>query len=155
MNTDLVKPALSGAIGTTCMTLFSIITSEKKKRQFREYEILTMLLKEFPVSKSNRVALGWIAHYLTGIAFNVANQKLLKLLKTKPTLLNGILLGVANGIIGIVIWKTIFKIHPSPPAISLNRYLPHLMLAHLIFGAFSNVSMRGSVEGSPKTLKAY
>lgn len=143
MNNNLAKSAISGVMGTTFMTLFSIITSEKKNRQFREHEILSMLLKAFPVEKSNRVAIGWIAHYMTGVAFNTVNQSILRKLEKSPTFFNGLLLGAVNGTIGIAIWKTIFELHPNPPKISLNRYLAHLMLAHLVFASMANVTMKG------------
>ena len=152
MNNDLVKSAISSVIGTTFMTIFSIVTSEKKDRQFREPEILSKLLEVFPLNKSNRVALGWIAHYLTGMTFNMANQAILNKLKTSPTFFNGLLLGGFNGAIGVAIWKAIFEAHPSPPRISLNRYLAHLMFAHLIFAALANVSMKGVNKVSTKEI---
>lgn len=152
MNVDLVKPSISGAIGTSIMSLFSTVTSEKKHRQFREHEILAMLLKPLPLSKRNRLVLAWLGHYAIGIGFNTINQTLLKSLRKKPGFLNGLLVGAANGLIGIAVWKTIFALHPSPPKISLNRYLAHLMLAHLVFGAFSNISMKGISKNTSKAL---
>lgn len=142
MSAELLKPALSGAIGTTFMTVFSSLVSEKKKRQFREHELLSDLLNVFPIEKNNRIRLALAGHYSTGMAFNIANQWILRKMKAKPTLLNGILLGALNGAIGIAVWKTIFEIHPSPPKISLKRHLAHLLLAHLIFGTLSNAGMR-------------
>lgn len=151
MTNDLVKSALTGVIGTSFMTLFSIITSEKKNRQFKEPEILGMLLKNLPINKGNRIAIGWIAHYLTGVAFNVVNQNILKKLHSSPTFFNGLLLGAVNGAVGVAIWKAIFEAHPNPPKISMNRYLAHLMLAHLIFAALSNVSMKKVTDQSEYT----
>jgi hypothetical protein len=152
MNNNLAKSAISGVMGTTFMTLFSIITSEKKNRQFREHEILSMLLKTFPIQKSNRVALGWLAHYMTGVAFNTINQYVLRKLQKTPTFFNGLMLGAANGAIGIAVWKTIFEIHPNPPKISLNRYLAHLMLAHLVFASMANVTMKRVTQAPTKEL---
>ena len=152
MNVDLVKPSLSGAIGTTCMTLFSVMSSEKKHRQFKEHEILAILLKPLPLSKNKRLALAWLGHYAVGIGFNTLNQTLLKSLRKKPGFFNGLLLGAANGLIGIAIWKTIFALHPKPPKINLNRYLAHLMLAHLVFGAFSNISIKGISKNTSNEL---
>jgi len=143
MNNVLIKSAITGAIGTSFMTLLSIITSEQKGRQFREPEILGSLLKPLPLNKNSRLAIGWIAHYITGMGFNMVNQALLKKIKTSPTLFNGLLLGAANGAVGIAIWKAIFEVHPSPPRISQQKYLAHLLLAHIVFAAFSNISMKG------------
>jgi hypothetical protein len=152
MNVDLVKPSLSGAIGTTCMTIFSVVSSEKKNRQFREHEILAKLLEVFPIDKTNRVALAWLGHFGMGMGFNTINQALLKSINKRPTFLNGLLLGAANGLVGIAVWKAIFALHPSPPKINLNRYLAHLMLAHLVFAAFSNISMKGITKNTTRAM---
>jgi hypothetical protein len=155
MTLDLVKPALAGAVGTTGMTLFSIVTSERKKHQFREHELLSELLKITPLSKNSHASMGWIGHFITEIIFNTINQNVLKAMKKRPDILNGLILGAVNGLVGIAIWKMIFELHPSPPKINLTRYLSHLMLAHLVFAVLSNVSTKGLVEKSPETLNAY
>lgn len=144
MNSHVLKSAASSIPGTTGMTVFSILTSQKKHQQFREHEILSALLKIFPLNERTRNALAWTGHYGMGMAFNVINQQLLKKLKGSPTFLNGLLLGAVNGAIGITIWKIIFELHPSPPKINLNRYLAHLMIAHLVFAGLSNVSMKSA-----------
>jgi hypothetical protein len=144
MSSQILKSAASSVPGTTGMTIFSILTSQKKQEQFREHEILAALLKIFPLNDKARMTLAWAGHYGVGMAFNTINQQLLKKLKSSPTLLNGILLGAVNGAVGITIWKLIFMLHPSPPNINLNKYLSHLMIAHLVFGALSNFSMKSS-----------
>lgn len=144
MNSHVLKSAASSIPGTTGMTVFSILTSQKKHQQFREHEILSALLKIFPLNERTRNTLAWTGHYGMGMAFNVINQQLLKKLKGSPTFLNGLLLGAVNGAIGITIWKIIFELHPSPPKINLNRYLAHLMIAHLVFAGLSNVSMKSA-----------
>lgn len=150
MNNDLLKSAVSGVIGTTFMSLFSVLTSETKKEQFKEHQILSDLLKKVPLNKNNRLALGWIAHYLTGVSFNMANQAILNKLKTSPTFFNGLLLGALNGAVGIAIWKAVFEAHPSPPNINLKKYLAHLVLAHLVFASLANVSMKSVTKKSEK-----
>ncbi len=142
MSSQLLKSAVSSIPGTTGMTFFSILTSQKKNEQFREHEILSALLKIFHLNEKSRKTLAWAGHYGMGMSFNVVNQQILKKLKISPTLLNGVLLGAANGAVGIMIWKLIFKLHPSPPNINLNKYLAHLMIAHLVFAALSNISMK-------------
>lgn len=142
MNSQLIKSAALSVPGTTGMTVFSILTSKKKHQQFREHEILSALLKIFPFTEKTRNILAWAGHYGMGMAFNAINQQMLKKIKSSPTLLNGLLLGAANGAIGITIWKIIFELHPSPPKINLNRYLAHLMIAHLVFAGLSNLSMK-------------
>lgn len=151
MNLDLVKPALTGVFGTAGMTMFSEVTTQKKNHQFREHEILSELLKVAHLKKNNRLALGWAGHFMTGMVFNIINQRILKAITLKPSILNGLLFGAANGLVGIAIWKVIFELHPSPPKINLPRYLGHLMLAHLVFAVLSNISMNGMAEESLKT----
>jgi hypothetical protein len=152
MTSLLAKSAASSIMGTTGMTIFSILSSQKKNQQFREHEILAALLKILPINSRHRMALAWAGHYGMGMAFNMVNQLLLKKLKSSPTLLNGLLLGAANGVIGVTVWKTIFELHPSPPKINVNHYLSHLMLAHLVFAALSNVSMKSADKLSNKAL---
>ena len=51
--------------------------------------------------------------------------------KLKPSLPSGAVLGLLSGIIGIGSWKTVFKVHPNPPAKNLNKYFGHLILARV------------------------
>jgi hypothetical protein len=150
MNDNLIKSAVSDIIGSTFMSLFSELITEKKQEQFKQHHILSHLIRKMPLNQDNRLAVGWIAHYLTGVSFNVANQTIINKLRTSPTFFNGLLLGALNGSAGIAIWKAAYEPHPSSPNIRLNKYLAHLVLAHLIFASLANVSMKGISNNQEK-----
>jgi hypothetical protein len=127
---------VSGLIGTSAMTAFSYLVSEKQGRYFKEPEILNDLLyRLLKVNKSGREPLsGFLAHYTTGALFSTIYHILPKEKDLLRELGKGLVSGLALGLAGIAIWKTVFKLHPDPPAIHLKDYLGHLIAAHLVFG---------------------
>lgn len=134
------KKILSSAIvGTSAMTLFSYIVSEIEKENFREPEVLAKLVKKLPVDldKTERLIAGWIGHYGIGAVFTAFYDQLWGRKVIKPGIGSGLLFGVLGGLAGVIIWKVTFMIHPRPPAKDLEDYFKHLLLAHLVFGAFS------------------
>ncbi|WP_194776254.1 hypothetical protein [Pararhodonellum marinum] len=140
----LVKSAISG---TSAMTLFSYLVSEKKEENFREPVILADLLSRLSPSlrKSDAIIEGWGLHYLVGLMFAFGYHKLWQTGKVKPGILSGSLLGAASGVAGILVWKTVFKLHPNPPAKNLKKYFGHLLLAHVVFGAFAGMGYKSKV----------
>ncbi|MEO5572714.1 MAG: hypothetical protein ABIT08_06975 [Bacteroidia bacterium] len=136
---------LSSAIaGTSAMTLFSYLVSESKNKNFREPEILSQLIKRLPIqnSKTSADISGWCAHYTVGIIFVALYHELWKETKIKPSITSGITLGALSGLVGIGTWQGIFGMHPNPPSKNLKKYFKHLMIAHMVFGAFSAISYK-------------
>lgn len=141
MNTSVVKKiVLSGMAGTTTMTLYSYFLSKKKEKRFREPQILNYLIygKEEimmgSAEKSRLLLPGFVIHYGTGILFSSFYHLLWKKKVKAGTVKSGIGCGLTLGLVGISIWKSVFKIYPNPPKIDLNSYLGQLIIAHLIFG---------------------
>ena len=130
---------LSAAVlGTTAMTLFSYLISDKKKKNFLEPDVLSQLINRIvPIDKDHAELAGWGSHYSTGVIFATAYAKLLEVTKMKPTLLSGLLFGTGSGLLGMLAWKLTFKGHPNPPIKDLKGYLGHLLLAHMVFGTFA------------------
>lgn len=128
--------------GTSAMTLFSYLISEAKNKQFREPEILAILIQRlFPnVPKNIPVVEGWALHYAVGALFCAGYDRVWN--QRKPSFLSGLLLGAACGLLGIGVWKGTLKLHPHPPSIDFSKYAPHLLIAHLIFGVFSALGYR-------------
>lgn len=121
------------------MTLFSYVTSTIKKENFKEPELLGMLLYDIlpHLKKQHRDIIGWNLHYLVGLTFAFLYAKIWEDSGIKPTLKSGLILGALSGILGISVWKLCFRIHPHPPKISFRRYYGHLLVTHLIFGVFT------------------
>ena len=137
--TEVEKVLSSAVAGTSVMTLFSYAVSESKSENFREPDVLAkMLINLKPsVNKEKARFAGWTTHYATGVLFAFIFYQLWQRGTLEPNLKNALILGAASGIFGIIIWKVTFKIHPNPPSIKVTKYLGHLFLAHLVFGAFA------------------
>jgi hypothetical protein len=145
---ELIPTIKSMITGTSAMTLFSYLISEKRDQNFREPLVLADLIARFSpkIQKSDAALEGWALHYLAGFGFSYLYDRLWKSGKVKPTVFSGMLLGAASGVTGILVWKTVFKLHPNPPAKNLKKYFGHLMLAHIVFGAFSSLGYRSEVK---------
>ena len=133
------KILISAIVGTSAMTLFSYLISESKNKNFREPEVLGQLINRLPKSgsKESSQKAGWGMHYAIGILFVTFYNELWEQTKVKPSVTSGSFLGVTSGLIGVMGWKLMFKVHPRPPAKDLNAFFGHLMLAHVVFGVFS------------------
>lgn len=147
MHTSVVKNiVLSGIAGTTTMTLYSYFLSKKKEKRFREPQILNYLIygKEEimmgSAEKSRLLLPGFVIHYGTGILFSSFYHLLWKKKVKAGTVKSGLGCGFTLGLVGISIWKSVFKTHPNPPKIDLNSYLGQLIIAHLIFGTTVSLS---------------
>jgi hypothetical protein len=133
---------LSGVTGTTAMTAYSYLVSDGKEKWFKEPEILNQLLfriqqqRKISVEKEKHHIAGFLLHYCTGTLFSGFYHAVWKKKFKANGLLNGLAFGLTFGLLGISIWKTVFKLHPHPPKIDLKSYIGHLIIAHLIFGTF-------------------
>src|SRR5690606_37982455 len=136
-----------GIVGTSAMTLFSYLGSERKNRNFKEPELLGQLIERLPIKSSNQSAhiAGWGIHYAIGISFMVCYSKIWALRSIKPTLSSGALLGAVNGLVGVTGWKLMFEAHPNPPAKELKPFFGHLILAHVVFGVFNVIGYKSAL----------
>jgi hypothetical protein len=134
-----IRIASSSVLATSAMTLYSYTLSNKHHVQYREPEILHILLQRLlrTGQKSYSTADGWLIHYAVGTMFSMLYHTLWKKTSFKPTILNGIILGSMSGLIGISVWQKVFEWHSDPPIINKNKFLIHLLPAHLIFGIIS------------------
>jgi hypothetical protein len=134
----------AAALGTTVMTLFSYWISSAKKKQFREPELLQELLQKLPlqIAPGTAKAAGWLIHYSVGFSFCAIYDAIWKHKASRASIANGIMLGGTSGLVGISGWHLVLSAHPNPPVVDLKKYYGHLMLAHMIFGAFSAIGYR-------------
>jgi hypothetical protein len=139
------KILAAGIAGTSAMTAFSYIISEKENKQFREPELLAGLLKKgIPGTPTTFAKMaGWLIHYAVGVGFTAVYNQLWKNKNdNSPSLANGLLVGGISGVAGAAVWKTSFKVHPNPPTTSFKKYYIHLVAAHLVFGATTALMYR-------------
>jgi hypothetical protein len=126
---------LAAAAGTAAMTLFSYFVSREKNKEFREPRLLgKMVYRLIPaIKKQDAEVAGWVLHYGTGLLFSKGYKVLLDHTKLESNAPEGILLGVAAGVLAVIIWKSTFSLHPDPPEIDFKDFYKHLMLAHIVF----------------------
>ena len=138
-----VKIVLASVTGTAFMSLFSYFISGRRKKQFKEPVILSTLVRNTDALqnlKKNRAhQLGWLLHYLAGLSFSMAYDQIWRKTGSRPSLQNGIVFGGVNGLVGILIWKSVIDAHPRPPLLEYKKYYSHLLAAHIVFGAFAAV----------------
>ena len=139
---NLFRILLAGLAGTTLMTAYSYAVAEKKRKQFKEPQILNKLLQrmDFPLEIKNKHHLaGWVLHYQVGIFFSIIYDLLWRKTSIRPTFINSVIMGAITGIFGILVWKTTFALHPNPPAIHFKEYYRQLLIAHVLFGIFAKL----------------
>lgn len=119
------------------MTGFSYVVSYWKKTQFKEPELLNVLISRsdiFPIKISKKSFFSWPLHYSVGIIIVIAFDYTWKNTGFSPSILSGAVLGMAAGIIGITGWKCFFWLHHDPPDIRFLQFLVQLFAAHILFG---------------------
>jgi hypothetical protein len=138
---------IGGLAGTAAMTAFSYAISKDKKENFKEPKILgQMIYKAVPQlgEKKAQVA-GWVLHLTAGFVFSAVYRKLL--IGQKPTFLKGMIYGGTSGIPAVLLWNTLFEIHPNPPKdVEKKKYFGHLLVAHIVFGGISFLVFRAKKQ---------
>ncbi|MCF4100821.1 hypothetical protein L1I30_03995 [Gillisia sp. M10.2A] len=134
---EVTKIICSGFAATSLMTAFSYLVSRIKNKQFREPELLNILISRsdllnFKLSKKSSV--GWVLHYVIGWIFVIIFDVLWKFNFPPFSVLSGALLGLVAGIIGVFGWKIFFSLSNNPPKIDWSEYYLQLIIAHIIFG---------------------
>ena len=136
-----IKILSSGLLGTTAMTAFSYLVSDKKNKNFREPVVLSQLANRLipELEKHDSKLAGWLSHYGVGILFAAAFDQVWNRTRTRPSLASGLVLGALSGLTGLATWKTTFKAHPNPPLKNMRSFLSHLMEAQLVYGLFAAI----------------
>lgn len=136
------KIAITGVAGTTFMTAASELMSLLGKEEFREPRLLRKITGRLApfLSKNWQLLMGWGAHYCMGFIFAATYVQLWESGKIKHNLRNGFILGIASGILGLLIWRATFRWHPLPPSVNrMNFYLQRIP-AHVVFAVFGTAA---------------
>lgn len=133
---SIVIPAI---VATTAMTAFSYLYSNLRGKQFREPELLNILLIRWGIGirLSKNSVWGWLIHYFVGVVFLVFFVWIWGKPILEANLISGLLLGFLAGIIGVIGWQITLWVHPDAPNIKFKEYYLHLVLAHVVFGISS------------------
>jgi hypothetical protein len=140
----LEKTLISGTAGTTFMTASSALMSLIPHENFKEPEHLaTMVSRLAPaLSKRAQQVAGWSAHYGMGFVFAAVYVELWETGKIKHNIKNGLILGAISGLVGMLIWKATFKIHPLPPSLRYLDFYLQRIPAHIVFAVFATIAYR-------------
>lgn len=157
VSTDLSKDksigrmAEAGIAGTSAMTAFSCAISTRN-RNFKEPELLSSVVRSaLPVGGQMSRVMGWTAHYLAGLMWTRYFTWLMSKRCYTGSLLQRLAIGISGGLIGLLAWKTVFKLHRPLAASSTKGFYRHLVLAHILFSLIAMRRLHGTPEVSATT----
>ena len=124
----------AGVVATSVMTAFSYALSAIAKKNFKEPLLLTLFVRRL-VPKQNAFlhVCGWPLHYGLGCIWAGVYTFRAERLDRKPSLRHTLLFGCISGIVGIIIWRALFRRHPCPPQTDRRGFYQQLFVAHLLF----------------------
>lgn len=132
---------IASLAATSVMTLFSYAVSASARELYKEPVLLSYILTslKIEVSPKTRSFLGWLLHYLIGVAFVILYHLLWFYDIAEISWISALLFGVASGIIGILGWIFLFTIVSQKPNIDFKGYYIQLFFAHIIFAVIAFV----------------
>lgn len=127
----------AGFAATSLMTAFSYLVANWRKSQFREPELLNILISRasftsLKIPKNHFT--GWAIHYTIGCLFVLIFNLIWRYSGLQVSLLSGAGFGFIAGIFGITGWIVFFKLNSNPPEIDFRNFYIQLLIAHIIFG---------------------
>lgn len=147
LNNYCMKPSkilLAATAGTTAMTVYSYALSEIKDENFKEPRLLAQLLTtiDCPIKTTPAKITGWVVHYMVGLIFTLAYERVVKDAGDKALLKQAIIMGALNGVLAIVGWGITLSLHPSPPRITYIKFFSQLFIAHIVFGVVTTLFLK-------------
>jgi hypothetical protein len=133
LNMSHLRTVLSAATGVVFMTLFSALIARFSKHEFAEHKVLAKLLNRHGIDDDISYWMGWKGHLLASLGFAYINKLLLEKRLIEPNLKSGAGVGIMEGLLGIMIWKAAFMLHPNPPKINLTKFFVQLVFAHIVY----------------------
>ena len=133
---EVIKIVLAAITGTSVMTIFSYIMAYIKNDQFKEPQLLNILINNsetIPLKCSKTGPVGWIAHYVIGTIMFLSFALLWNFTELDVSWISATFLGIGAGIICIAGWHLMFYFNARPPEVNLNGFSIQLMIVHLIF----------------------
>lgn len=133
---EIFKILVAGIVATSLMSGFSYGVSILLSSQFREPQLLNILINRSRIFKteiSRTSKIGWGIHYLIGWVFILIYDVIWRNTQFEPTLTPGIIFGFMTGIVGVVGWRVLLALHKDPPPIKWMEYYLQIIVAHVIF----------------------
>jgi hypothetical protein len=130
---NISNAILISLLATFGFTFFSVVISSIYKKNFIEPVLLSKVinyhLKDSPTWLN--LVLGTIIHFFMGYLFAEAHLFLYRILT--PAWYNALFLGLANGILGALVWYAVIRIYRKVLTVHVSQYLIQLVIGHIIF----------------------
>ena len=130
---NMSNAILISLLATLGFTLFSMVLSSIYHKNFIEPVLLGKMihhhLKDSPTWVNN--FFGTVIHFFAGYIFTEIHLFLYQILT--PAWYNGLFLGLANGVIAVVVWYVLIRIYKDVLTTHLSQYLMQLVIGHIIF----------------------
>ncbi|MFD2036692.1 hypothetical protein ACFSKL_17945 [Belliella marina] len=134
---NFIIAVFSGVVGTIAMTIVMYIYSKIVHQNTKVVHVLGTMLTGGQDSQIDDKKIFWagcVGHTGVGVLFSFAYFLLWNWGIFRINFEDSVWVGILSGLVAIVIWRTYFNLHRSPPAVSLNHYSIALFLAHIVFG---------------------
>lgn len=138
---NILTAIAAGIGGTAVMTAFIYLLSYITHKRLKVVKILgTMLTFQTTPDRqtsehSSAIVAGVTGHYLVGIVFSLIYYWLWTTGIGNPDFITCTVYGFISGVVGIIVWRIFFAIHPNPPAVPLKDYIVSILIGHIFFGA--------------------
>ncbi len=120
-------------VATSLMTAFSYVVSRLVNKQFREPQLLNILIAQVFNMQSLKHILGWLIHYAIGLTFTIGLVSLWQYTGIDSSWFSALYLGVFLGVLGALGWSVMFKLISFSIHINQIRFYIQLIIAHVIF----------------------
>lgn len=117
------------------MTALSYAVSALKESNYKEPRLLGMLLQGWVPSLKEKQAhlAGLCIHYSLGLVWAGLYIYWLEQMGTKPGLKTKLAFGGVSGLVGMLIWKWMFRKNPRTDESKFRGFEKHLIAAHIVF----------------------
>jgi len=120
---------------TSLMTAYSYALSHYSRTNLKEPKLLGILLhRAIPrIRQPYACWLGWLSHYSMGAGWAIVASWLLRTGILKPSFRSALIMGIGSGIISVLAWRSLFRLHNRPPHIRSQLFYRQLITAHIIY----------------------
>ncbi|TRO64388.1 hypothetical protein [Christiangramia sabulilitoris] len=141
---ELLKVILAGILGTLLMTAFSYLIPRLRAKQFREPQLLNMILRRSTsdsMNPSNNSLIGWVVHFSIGIILMTLFYMFHLIFTFKISFFSIFIYGIFAGSLSILSWYLMFSLSNNPAEITMKEFYFQLLIAHILFATGAVIFM--------------
>lgn len=130
---NIITGFITGVLSTLAMTGWTELLAGSLGRPYHVIGTLghVLQMRKVDLLRANHRRVAVATHFFIGGLFGILYYLLISTGVIRPDVVDGMLFGVMLGIIAIVVWYISFKVHPSPPPVSLPLYLLMIFTGHI------------------------